>query len=412
MRFRIALAAFAVLLLLFFNVPLFKSSVPPINNTKPATSSGSLATTPVVKDLNTQSTYTATVTLTSLPSTVTVIEEKVVTVPIFHTKTKTVTTSTTPVSQRNAKTASTRRLEPITASVNVPAVSLIPKQKNVEYNYQLAYSDDIIQFYLDTENSVLVRAPKKLPGIGGKTPKVVISVRRDGVAIPVDIREFRENMAFITWQMEECHDQLEVHVYTKPGSVLEERIIIDYNHPLIDPKLWELLGQTQKEMWRRLSIFSNKVDRKVKEMAAEVKDRAKDPATYERFEEMSKKARKVQEDLITNAGRQMNYLYDKYRSLEVPKMSEREMKRIQKLTEQVQRQVDGYIKVAQDEALRISDQMVRAFFPAAKQQDSPWIRGWCEAVEKKTAGKKAGFCGKNGKSIWRGCKPCKAKHRR
>jgi hypothetical protein len=377
---------------------MFKSSST-VNKTKPATSYP-LVNTPSIKDLKTQSTYTATVTMTSIPMTVTVIEEKTVTVPIFHTKTRTkiVTTS----SPHLART-STITLTPITSSINVAQVSLAPRLDNVEYSYQFQINDGI-QVYLDTENSVLVRVPSKLPDFGtGKTPRVVIAVRRDDEAIPIEIREFKENMAFISWSKEECHDQLSVHVYTKPESALEERVVVDYTHPLIDPKLWEILGQTQREAWRRMAVLGGQVGPKVKSMAKEIQDRATDPANRQRFDDIAKRAKEIQDRIFLNAERQMDLLRSQYQSFSDRKSQSEKLKKLQKVTENVQKQMDGYLKLAQDEALLISDRIMRAVFPPSNQDKSQWVKRWYEAVEKKATKKT------NSPENKKPCKRCKGR---
>lgn len=401
-KFRIAITALLALLLLFFNLPrLFPNSAPPVLHKTKIESSYPLAKTPSIKELKTTSISTATVTLTSLPTTVTVVEEKTVTVPIFHTWTKTVTTSTSSQSQRHAKTVSTIHLEPITASVSVAKASLVPYLEDVEYTYQLAFKDDMIQVYLDTVNSVLIRVPTRLPDFSGKTPKIIISVRREDQAIPVEIREFKDNMAFITWPKDQCYDQLEVQVYTKPDSVLEAKVIVDYSQPLIDPKLWELLSQSQREAWRRMSIFSGKMDRKMKAMASQVKSRATDPTTYERLEEMAKRAKKVQHEILLNAERQMNLLASKYKTFSNEKLSGANIEQLKKAKEQLQQQVGEYVRIAEDEALKVSHEFMKTFFPPGKGE-SRWVKRWYEAVERS---------GKVGKS-WRHGKSSKTKHRR
>ena len=135
--------------------------------------------------------------------------------------------------------------------------------------------------FLETDHSVLLRLPRVYRDSTTARPKVKISVTRDGTPIEFQLREWKKNdLAFIVWSAEDNHDRLEIKVWTESYPLLREQVIIDYTEPIIDPRLWELLGKSQHAAWQRLSKMRGTLDEKVKSLAKDVKDRVSDSANY------------------------------------------------------------------------------------------------------------------------------------
>ena len=256
----------------------------------------------------------------------------------------------------------------------------------MEYNYQLTTLDDGIGLYLEDMNCVLIRVPTKLAK-SEKDSKVVISVRRDDIPIPIEIRNYRGNLAFVSWSPEECYGRLTVHVYTKPTSSLESTVLVDYRQPLIDPKLWELLGQSQREANWRMSLLGKEVDRKVKEIASQIKRRASDSDLYRHvdakkaFDDVTKQAVKVSERVVSNA----HDLFARARKIRKHRAHVRK-ERINEITNKAKKHVDWYMKAVSEEALKVTDKIVRNTFPP-KNSQSKWIKRWYEIVDNKYASK-------------------------
>ena len=377
---RIVAMVLVALLLFFFKVPFFSSN------------SGSIDTIPIVKtaihkDLGTKP--VAASEIMSIPhSTVTVTEQLTVTVPIVHTKTVTTSTTVTPEPKSSHRPASTIVLHAITKSVNVPRASLAARLPDVDYGYAFGYDDNTMQLFLETDHSVLLRLPRVYRDSTSARPKVKITVTRDRIPIDFQLREWKKNdLAFIVWSPEDSHDRLEIKVWTESNPLLREQVIIDYTEPIIDPRLWELLGKSQHAAWQRVSKMRGTLDEKVKSLAKDVKDRVSDSAKYSVVEEKvggyMRMAKKIQDDARDVAGRQFEEFKSKYPHLFTkPTISEEDYRRFNQYKQEAQRKMDDYMILAQKEAIRLTNEMKRQFGKSAVKWKG--MNGWNKPCKEKS----------------------------
>lgn len=358
-KFRLAAGVLFAILLLFF--PLFPAktslyvtrSEHPQSNTFP------------VKDLGTK--YAGSSDLLSpLPSTVTVTEQMTVTVPIVHTKTVISSTTITPNQQRAPyKAASTIMLNPITSSVNVPRASLTSRLPNVNYGYAFGYDDEIAQLYLDTENSLLLRLPAVYREAMSPRPKVKISVTRDGKPIHVELREWRKNdLAFITWSPEESHDRLVVKIWTESSPVIKAGVIVDYNEPFIDPRLWEILSHSQQAAWKSLHKMSDSMERKMRLLAEDVTSNVV-PSAQEKVTEYIRKVKSLQDEVRQAAERNLN----DFKSKKYPLLRDQAQQRM----EDTRKRMEDTLQKAQGEAVRLTEG-IKQHFRERETQRGDWKR--------------------------------------
>ena len=343
------------LLLFFFNFPFFSSKSGPIH-------SYPVAKTPSHENLGSKS-VAASEMMTIPHTTVTVTEQLTVTIPIVHTKTVTTSTTVTPEFKSSPRPASTIVLHAITTSVNVPRASLVARLPDVDYGYAFGYDDNIMQMFLETDHSVLLRLPRVYRDSTTTRPKVKISVTRDGIPIEFQLREWKKNdLAFIVWSAADNHDRLEINVWTESSPLLREQVIIDYTEPIIDPRLWELLGKSQHAAWQRVSKMRGTLDVKVKSLVKDVRDRVSDSTKYSALEEKvgeyMRIAKKVQDDARDVAGRQFEDFKSKHAQFFTkPKISEEDFQRLTQYKREAQRKMDNYIILAQQGAIRLTNEI-------------------------------------------------------
>lgn len=398
-----------VSLILFLNVPYFSSKSRPIQ-TYP------VANTPTQKELETKFVVPAS-DLMSIPLstvTVTATEQLTVTVPVVHTKTVTTSTTVTPQSKSSHRPASTIVLDAITTSINVPRASLIPRQPDIDYGYAFGYDDNIIQMFLETERSVLLRLPRVYRDSITARPRVKIAVLRNGKPIEFELREWKKNdLAFITWPSKDMHDRLEIKVWTESHPLIHETVIIDYTEPIIDPRLWEILEKSQLAAWKKAIKMSGTIDEKVRLFAKEVKDRVSYPANYvvmeEKVEEFMRLAKKLQSDVRDVTGRRYEDVKSKYpRLFTQPMLSDKDIKRfteykenVQKrmdeYKENIQKQMDEYVHLARKQALKLSNRMSeRSGKSGGKKESWNRVKDW---YKPKACGGTSKRCG--GGTRWR-----------
>ena len=354
------MAALALMFLLyFFKVPFFASKKDAIN-LDTVYSDNMLITTPTLKDLGTK--YVDPSELMSVlskpPSTVTVTEQLTVTVPIVHTKTVTTSTTVTPAARRQP--ASTIVLNEITSSVNVPLASLPARLPDTDYGYAFGYDDSIMQMFLETDRSVLLRLPGVYRESTSSRPSVKIAVTRDGKPVDFELREWKKNdLVFITWDPKESHDHLEIKVWTDSHPVLKHQVLIGYSEPIIDPRLWESLQKSHKSAWKHLLKFRNDLDDKLKSVVKEVHSAVSDPQNYagaeEKVAEYMRLAKKMTHDVQDAAERQFQDTKSKYpRLFTPPSLTDDEFRRFVQYKDQLQKQMDEYVRAAQYQAVSIA----------------------------------------------------------
>src|SRR5947207_3429933 len=351
---RIVAMLLVTLLLLFFNVSFFSSKTHSEHTYPPAKPASQ-------RDLETKSVTAA--EIMSIPaSTVTVTEQLTVTVPIVHTKTVTTSTTVTPESKSSHRPASTIVLHAITTSVNVPRASLTARLPDIDYGYAFGYDDNTMQMFLETDHSVLLRLPRVYRDSTTARPKVKISVTRDGTPVDFQLREWKKNdLAFIVWSTADNNDHLEIKVWTESNPLLREQVIIDYTEPIIDPRLWELLGKSQQAAWQRVSKMRGTFDEKVKSFAKDVKNRvsdsAKNPILEEKVAEYMRMVKKMRYDARDVAGRRFEDFKSKYPHLFTkPAISEEDLQRLTEYKQQAQRKMDHYMMLAQKQAVQITNE--------------------------------------------------------
>jgi len=378
-------AALAVMFLLyFFKVPFFAGKKDAIN-LDTVYSDNMLITTPTLKELGTK--YVDPSELMSVlskpPSTVTVTEQLTVTVPIVHTKTVTTSTTVTPAARRQP--ASTIVLNEITSSVNVPLASLPARLPDTDYGYAFGYDDSIMQMFLETDRSVLLRLPGVYRESTSSRPSVKIAVTRDGKPVDFELREWKKNdLVFITWDPKESHDHLEIKVWTDSHPVLKHQVLIGYSEPIIDPRLWESLQKSHKSVWKHLLKFRNDLDDKLKSVAKEVHSAVSDPQNYagaeEKVAEYMRLAKKMTHDVQGAAERQFQGAKSKYpRLFTKPTLTDDEFRRFIQYKEQVQKQMDEYVRAAQHQAVSLAHRVEERF----GMQLAPKKQGvWTDVKEK------------------------------
>jgi len=311
-----------------------------------------------------------------VPSTVTVTEQFTVTVPI--TETKTVTTSSKSTAG-NKRPTSTIVLQAITSTISVPKASLKPRFADVDYGYAFAVDDNIVQFFLETERSVLLRLPKVYRDYPASRPRVRISVTRANKPVDFELRIWKKNdLAFITWAEADMHDHLDLRVWTEANPVLAEHVVIDYTEPIIDPRLWELLSKSQDVAVKRLFKLGEQWDAKVRAMAKDVKDCVSSPAAYSAMEEklaesleQMKKYHRVAQQAASRHAEEVKTFVSDFWAANQPVL-ENEWSRLSDLREK-------YMKVARRRATEIAENAKRAFEmtkegKAKKQPTKHWRR--------------------------------------
>ena len=384
---RVAAGVLFALLLLFF--PLFPAK-PSVHLNRTPTKD-IFSNTFSVKDLGTKYAGSSDL-LPPLRSTVTVTEQMTVTVPIVHTKTVTTSTTVTPKTQRAPyKAASTILLHPITSSVSVPRASLTPRLPNVDYGYAFGYDDEVIQLYLDTENSLLLRLPAVYRESTSSRPKVKISVSRDNKPIHVELREWKKNdLAFITWLPEDSHDRLVVKVWTESAPVMKAEVIVDYTEPIIDPRLWEILSSSQQAAWKSLFRMSDQMERRMKSLAQDVTSNVV-PSAQEMVSEYFRKAKTLPDEMRQVAERNLkDFQWNKY-----PHLRDQAH---QRMADTRQRMEETLLK-AQGEAVRLTKGIKQHFREREHRRGNHWKRVkdyWGQHICTSNSGKcvKQGQCRK------------------
>jgi len=311
-----------------------------------------------------------------LPSTVTVTEQLTVTVPITETKTVTTSSKSTP---GNKRPTSTIGLQEITSTINVPKASLKPRFADVDYSYGFACDDNIVQLFLETERSVLLRLPKVYRDCPASRPKVRISVTRANKPVDFELRIWKKNdLAFITWAEADMHDRLDVRVWTEANPVLAEHVVIDYTEPIIDPRLWELLSKSQDVAVKRLLKLGEEWDGKVRAMAKDVKDCVSGPAAYSAMEEKlaeslehMKKYHRAAQQAASQHAEEVKTFMSAFWAANQPVL-QNEWSRLSDMREK-------YMKVARRRATEIAGNAKRAFEmrkegKAEKQPTKHWRR--------------------------------------
>jgi hypothetical protein len=390
-KFRVAAGVLFALLLLFFPLLPARSSVKVDRPSR----ANLLSKTFPVKDLGTKYTGSADL-LSPLPSTVTVTEQMTVTVPIVHTKTVTTSTTITPKSQKAPfKAASTILLHPITSSINVPRASLMPRFPNVDYGYAFGYNDEIIQLYLETENSLVLRLPAVYRDATSPRPKVKVSVTRDNTLVHVDLREWKKNdLAFISWSPEDSHGRLVVKVWTESAPVMKEEIIVDYKEPIIDPRLWEILSHSQQAAWKSLHRMSGNMERQMRLLADDVTSNVVSSAQG-KVAEYLRKVKQMQDEMREVAERNLKEL----KANKYPLLKDQAQKR---MGDTLQRMEVTLLK-AQGEAVRLT-QGIKHHFREREQRRGDWKRVkeyWKQRSHKGSCGKKTQSteCKANGRKV-------------
>jgi len=337
---------------LFFRVPFRSASPPPV--VQPLYP---LANTPTQKELETNF-HPSSELMSIPPSTVTVTEQLTVTVPI--TETKTVTTSSKPT-PGNKRPTSTIVLQAIVSTINVPKASLKPRFADVDYRYAFGRNDNIVQLFLETERSVLVRLPKIYRDYPASCPKVRISVTCANKPVDIELREWKKNeFTSITWAEADMHDRLDVRVWTEANPVLAEHVVLDYNEPIIDPRLWELLSKSQDAAIKRIFKLGEEWDAKVRAMAKDVKDSVSDPAAYSAMEEkmaeslkQMKKYHWVAQQAASRHVEEVKSFMSTFWAANQPVL-QNEWSRLSEMREK-------YMKVARRRAVEIAEKAKRAF---------------------------------------------------
>jgi hypothetical protein len=361
----------------------------------------SLAKTPSIKDIGTQYQTTAAVLPSQSTVTVTETERQTVTIPIVQTMT--VSTTVTPELQKSAaKETATIVLHPIMSSVNVPQASLIPRLPDVDYGYALGYDDDYAQFYLETENSLLLR----LPGIyrdATSRPAVKISVKRDGKPIHVDLREWKKNdLAFVDWSAADTYGQLKVKVWTDSTPIFEEEVIIDYTDSYIPSHYWGIIEKSQRATWDNLQKVGERVDA----MAKDIHSRVADPANYAAVEKQVsayvRKAKQAQSELLDAAEQQYKQLKSLYPHVNLKdqtrhfKEQTRHIKeQTRQLTDQTREKVNHVLRLAQGEAVRLTSDLTKRIHQNGPSKTQQLKNYWKE--RKPLVNKRAVWYGKGRK---------------
>ena len=391
-KFRVAAGVLFALLLLFFPLLPTRSSV----QVDRARHTNPLSKTFPVKDLETKYAWSADL-ISPLPSTVTVTEQMTVTVPIVHTKTVTTSTTITPKLQKAPfKEASTILLHPITSSINVPRASIMPRVPNVDYGYAFGYNDEIIQLYLETENSLVLRLPAVYREATSPRPNVKVLLTRDNKPVDVALREWKKNdLAFIFWSPEDAHGRLVVKVWTESAPVIQEEIIVDYNEPIIDQRLWELLSHSQQAAWKSFHRMSGNMERKMRLLADDVTSNVV-PLAQEKVVKYLRKVKKLQDEMRGVAERNLKeFKLNKY-----PFLKDQAQQRMEGT---LQKMEDTLLK-AQGEAVRLTEG-IKQHLRERERQRGDWKRVkeyWKQHSHKGSCGKKAQY---------KGCKAngCKAR---
>jgi hypothetical protein len=321
----------------------------------------SLAKTPSIKDLGTQVQTTAAVLPSHSTVTVTETERQTVTIPIVQTMT--ISTTVTPEPQKPAaKETATIVLHPIMSCINVPQASLIPRLPDIDYGYAFGYDDDYAQFYLETENSLLLRLPGVYRDATTSRPAVKISVSRDGKPIQVDLREWKKNdLAFVDWSPEETYGQLQVKVWTDSPPIFEEVVIIDYTESYIPSQYWGILEKSQRATWENLQRMGERMDA----LAKDIHSRVADPANYAAVEKQvsayMRKAKQAQSELLDTAEQHYKHLKSHYPQVNLKdqtrhiKEQTRHIKeQTRQLTDQTREKVNQVLWLAQGEAIRLT----------------------------------------------------------
>jgi hypothetical protein len=359
---------------------------------------------PGMKDLDTQ--HTGPSEIMSLPtSTVTVTEHATITVPIVRTKT--VTTSPTATPNQKPVATSTIFLNPIYSRVNVPKASLVPRVAGVEYGYAFGYDDKFTFMYLESERSVMLRLPAVYRESVTVRPVIKVAVSRDGKPVHFEVQEWKKNdLAFIEWSAEDCHDSITIRVWTEKSPLINEKVVVDFTEPIIDPRLWEMLEKSHQAAWKEVFRVKETLDAKMKSLAKDVSRRVADPTSFHVMEDKvgdyMRKIVNLQSDMREAAERHYDDVKSKYLSkITVPTLSD-DVKLLVEAKEQFQQQVDEYFQTAQNEAVILSEKIKDLFRPSRKQESWDKVKDWykpCRAQNKR-GWKGKGTCTKGRNWPW------------
>jgi hypothetical protein len=379
-------------LVLFFNISFFGTTTPEVPM-------------PSMKAVNTP--YSSPSEIMSLPaSTVTVTEHSTITVPIVRTKT--VTTSPTATPKQKPVATSTIVLDPIYSRVNVPKASLVPRVPGVEYGYAFGYDDQHTLMYLESSRSVMLRLPAVYRESVTIRPVIKLSVSRNGKPVPFEVREWKKNdLAFIEWSAEDCHDSITIHAWTEKSPLINEKVVVDYSEPIIDPKLWEILEKSHQAAWKEVFRVKGSLDAKMKSLAKDVSRRVSDPTSFyameDKVSDYMRKLMTLQSDMREAAERHYDDVKSKYLSkFTVPTLSENDVQLLVDAKEQFQQQVDEYFHTAQNEAVLLSEKVKELFHPSRKQESWAKVKDWYKPgrTQNKRGWKGKGTCTKGRSWPW------------
>jgi hypothetical protein len=310
------------------------------------------------------------------PPTVTVTEQLTVTVPIrmIHTQTKTVTTTSTKTNSNSnfPMPTSTITLSEITSSINIPKATFIPRKSDVVYKYAFIYDDNKPQLFLESERSVILR----LPGFYRESPfhpKLHISITKWEISpfstewgnpIVFDVREVKKNdLISISWK--ETTDMLEIKVWTESSPWINSEFIVDYSEPFLDPRLWEVLENSQKQVWKKIDKASNEIDRRMKSISKKwLENMAKSNVVGDslRF------AQQFQEDVLNVADRGYQTIKDS-----VPKWVYDAKRSSHRIKDSFQRRMEEAFCIAQKQAVRMKER-VENKFGGKRDWEKEWHR--------------------------------------
>lgn len=368
---RTAATVALVLLVLFFNVPLFsfKATVkaPAQRPEYP------LAKTPSHKDVGTK--YGSRSDIISLPpvlpATVTVTEQLIVTQ--IQTQTQTVTTT--------SRATSTIVLQAITSSINVPKASITPRHPDIDYGYAFGYDDDETCMYLETERSVLLRLPGAYRESIISRPHLYIQVIRDGEPVPSQAHEWKKNdLIFIEWLPEEMFGKLQISVWTNKQPFINEQIIVDYDNPVIDPKYWQILEDSPQLAWNKLKEMGEAVDANFKSFTKDFLDPTLFHGIKGEMAEFINKAREWEELARETAEQHFEDFKDHFEDFKdkYPRLftlpTDHDFKSLSEYAQKVHKQFDDYVQLAQQNALKLSSSFQDRFFKEQRYMPIPFHR--------------------------------------
>ena len=313
-KIRIA-ATLLALFLFFFN---FRYLLPKSISTPTFTEPHPLLMTPTQKSLN-----------TIAQPTVTVTEKKTVTVPLIQTK----IVSTTIVPKQKV---STIHLTPISSSINVPRATFLPQDSPSSHKFTFEESSSI-QIFLHSEKSVLIYLPAPISNLH------ISILQGSGAELPFTVHTMKRSpLILVKWSVPEELKSSDVFVKLVAPN-FEYSVTLDYSEPLIDPKVWELLDQSNKEVWRRVSSHFQAL--------------SSDIQVSKNLELLKNQAMSQAKKFHSTAEKQLEELKSIIQEAEIDK-------RLVSLSEQM----DEYVKIAQHQAMNIGQQVSQYIKTSAKNR--------------------------------------------